>query len=87
MSVGPEFLAAAGPLPADVVGVPVDYDFVNTVEQARRWHPQRRRLVVVTGASSWCREWERRLRSKAAGYAHGLTVEFLAGLQIGRAHV
>ncbi len=34
-------------LPRDVVGVPVEYDFSLTVEQALRWHPQARRLVLI----------------------------------------
>jgi len=83
LSVTPEFLAAAEPLPVDVVGVPADFDFVNTVEQARRWHPQRQHLVVVTGTSTWGRAWERRIRSLAASLSPGLKVEFLAGLPTG----
>ena len=29
-------------LPADVVGVPIEYDFAGTIEQALRWHPAAR---------------------------------------------
>ena len=49
-------------LPADVVGVPVEYDIAGTVAQALRWHPHARRLVVVTGASPRDREREARMR-------------------------
>ncbi|MCK7492075.1 MAG: hypothetical protein MZW92_10795 [Comamonadaceae bacterium] len=34
-----------------MVGVPIEYDFSGTIDQALRWHPRARRLVVVTGAS------------------------------------
>lgn len=67
-------------LPPDVVGVPVEYDFLLTVEQALRWHPQARRLLLVTGASPWDREWEARLRREATRFSERVTVEFLAGL-------
>ena len=67
-------------LPRDVVGVPVEYDFSLTVEQALRWHPQARRLVLITGASPWDREWEARLRREATRFSGRVTVEFLAGL-------
>lgn len=67
-------------LPPGVVGVPVEYDFLLTVEQALRWHPQARRLLLVTGASPWDREWETRLRREATRFSGRVTVEFLAGL-------
>ena len=41
------FLQSRPPLPADVVGVPIEYDFPGTIELALRWHPHARRLVVV----------------------------------------
>ena len=49
-------------LGADVVGVPLEYDFSGTIVQALRWHPAAHRLVVVTGASDRDREREARLR-------------------------
>ena len=48
-------LATFGPLPPDVIGVPIDYDFRRTMEWALRWHPQAKRLVTVTGSSEWGR--------------------------------
>ena len=51
MAVASSVIAAAQPLPGNVVGVPVNYDFGGTIEQALRWHPKARRLVVVTGAT------------------------------------
>ena len=52
------FPAPIGPLPADVVGVPVDYDIGATIEQALRWHPGARHLYFVTGSTPRDRPWE-----------------------------
>ena len=41
-------LPSLGKLPADVLGVNSDYDFAATIELALRWHPQTKRLVLVT---------------------------------------
>ena len=68
------------PLPADVVGVPVDFDFSGTIAQALEWRPQARRLVVVTGASSADQVWEPQLRDAVSPFKDRVTVEFLSGL-------
>ena len=78
--VAQSFLRQEPPLPADVVGVPVDYYFSDTIEQALNWRPQARRLVVVTGASSWDQLWESELRDDVSRFKDRATVEFLAGL-------
>ena len=65
---------------AHAVGVPIEYDFSGTIEQALRWHPNARRLVVVTGASERDREREARLRREIPSVAGNVTVEYLAGL-------
>jgi signal transduction histidine kinase len=80
MGVGKWFLRHEPPLPADVVGVPVDYDFYATIEQALQWRSQARRLVVVTGASSSDRELEVELRKVVSRFEDRVKVEFLAGL-------
>lgn len=82
MGVNAAFLRSLQPLPPDIVGTPVVHDFAGTVEQARRWHPDARRLVVVTGTSPSDRDWEQRLRADAARLSDGLTVDFYAGLPI-----
>jgi hypothetical protein len=46
MAVATSFLQSMAPLPADVVGVPIEYDFSGTIDQALRWHPRATRLVV-----------------------------------------
>jgi len=45
-------------LPADVVVVPVEYDYWGTIQLALLLHPHTRRLIVVTGTSDWDRNWE-----------------------------
>jgi len=68
------------PLPSGIVGIPIDYDVLGTIEQALRWHPLARRLVFVTDASPWGRDWEQRLRAETADLAARLTIEYLSGL-------
>ena len=68
------------PLPADVIGAPLEFDFAGTVAQAMRWHPEASRLWIVTGAAAWDRPSESRLRQEAKAFADRLTVEFLAAL-------
>lgn len=79
-AVARSFLSSLPPLPADVVGVPIQYDFPGTIALALRWHPQARRLVVVTGTSAQDRAWEAELRGEVARFQDRVTAEFLAGL-------
>ena len=65
---------------ANVVGVPIEYDFAGTIEQALRFHPKAQRLVVVTGTSDRDRAWEARLRREVPLVAGVHATEFLAGL-------
>jgi PAS domain S-box-containing protein len=65
---------------ADVVGIPVDYDLLGTVEFALRLHPNPRKLIVVTGASSFGRDWEDEIRAGLAKRLPDQRVEYLAGL-------
>ena len=83
MAVSRSNLPKLPALPADVVGVPIEYDFSGTIEQALTWHPKARRLVIVTGTSGQDREWEARLRKEVPRVAGRVTVEFLAGLPTG----
>lgn len=78
--VGRTALRELEPLPEDVVGIPLELDFVGTVTQAMAWHPKARRLWVVTGASRWDRLSESRLRLEAATFSGRLTVEHLSAL-------
>lgn len=65
---------------ADVLGVPMAYDFGGTIVQALRFHPRAERLIVVTGTSSRDRGWEARLRTEVPAAAGARRVEFWAGL-------
>ncbi|MBK9063622.1 MAG: GHKL domain-containing protein [Acidobacteria bacterium] len=80
MAVSRSNFGSLPPLTPDVVGVPVAYDFSGTIEQALKWHPNARRLVVVTGASSQDREFERRLRAEVPRFEGRAAVEFLSAL-------
>ncbi len=69
-----------GPLPDDVVGVPIDYDIQGTVLQALRWHPAATHLLVVTGSTKRDREWESMLRERTAPLRDRVQIEFAAGV-------
>jgi signal transduction histidine kinase len=73
-------LAALGPLPADVSGIPIVFDFARTIEQALAWHPKARHLVVVTGTSPQDNEWEAQLRREVPRFSGRVRSEFLSGL-------
>ena len=82
VAVPASWLEQVRPLPPGFVGIPVDYDVVGTIEQALRWHPAARRLVIVTDAGPWGREWEQRLSPLTTAFAGRLAVEFLVGLPV-----
>jgi hypothetical protein len=63
-----------------VVGVPVELDFAGTIEQALRWHPKARRVVIVTGSTPVDRGFESRLRELAPRFEARAPMEFLSGL-------
>jgi signal transduction histidine kinase len=75
-------LQSLQPLPADIVGVPNDFDYPSTISQARRWHPNARRLVIVTGASWQDKATEARLRRELPAVVGGVTTEFWSGLPV-----
>jgi signal transduction histidine kinase len=74
------FLRTLPRLPADLVGVPVEYDFRPTIDLALRWHPRARRLLIVTGTTEVDRRWEAQLRAHVPHLEERVRVEFLAGL-------
>jgi len=73
-------LESLEPLPTDVVGIPIEFDAVRTIDLALRLSPRAKRLVLVTGTAPWGREWEARLRAETPRFAARVTPEFLAGL-------
>jgi hypothetical protein len=80
MGVARWFLRQEPPPPADVVGIPVDYDFAGTITQALQWRPQTRRLVAVIGASPSDQIMESELRNVVSRFKDRVTVELLMGL-------
>jgi len=68
------------PLPANVVGVPFEYNFSATIDLALRLHPRARRLLLVTGTTPLDREFEARLRDVVPDFKDRATAEYLAGL-------
>jgi signal transduction histidine kinase len=78
--VSPSVLRSLAVSSQDAVGVPVEYDFSGTIEQALRWHPKARRLVIITGTSARDRRWEARLRRDAPPLVGNRQIEFWAGL-------
>ena len=78
--VSRSFLQSMPTVPVDAVGVPIEYDYAGTIEQALRWHPGAQRLVIVTGSSERDREREARLRREIPSVAGSVAVEHLAGL-------
>src|SRR5689334_8310324 len=79
LGVSKSHLQSLAGMPKDVVGVPIEYDFGGTIQQALRWHPRARVVIVVTGTSARDRGWESRLRREAPAAAGTVPVEFLAG--------
>lgn len=66
-------------LPADVIGVPVEYDIRGTLELALHLHPGANRLVIVTGAGRWDRERQAAIRAVVENRHLELPVEYLEG--------
>jgi C4-dicarboxylate-specific signal transduction histidine kinase len=80
MGITRSFLQSISNRPADLIGVPTAFDASGTIDQALRWHPLARRLVIVTGTAAADRDWETQLRGETARLKGRVTVEFLAGL-------
>jgi signal transduction histidine kinase len=68
-------LASLGPLRADILGAPIVLDFAGTIAQALEWHPQAKRLVLITGSSTKDRDWEARLRRECRPLEKRILVE------------
>ena len=81
VGVTPLALQSMSPLPPDVVGVPMVWDFAGTVEQALKWHPRATRLVIVTGASKQD-DWEPVISPQIAPILGDVHAEYLVGLPL-----
>ena len=67
-------------LPPNATGVISRFDVVATVDLALAVQPNAQRLIVVTGASNFDKEWEQRARSDLQPLERKLQVTYLAGL-------
>lgn len=69
-------------LPANVVGMPAQFDVARTVDVALRLHPAARRFVIVTGGSGMDHHLLSFFRRGAAQFSGRATFEFWDGLQM-----
>ena len=67
-------------LPADVIGVPLVWDVVGTLEFGRRLQPETRRVFVVSGSSEFDRRIEALTRERFRPYESRLEITWLSGL-------
>jgi PAS domain S-box-containing protein len=67
-------------LPPNTTGVISRFDIIATLDLALALQPNAQRLIVVTGASDFDREWEQRARDKLRPLESRLQVTYLAGL-------
>jgi hypothetical protein len=72
-------LQSMPPLPPDVVGVPIVWDFAGTVALALKWHPRATHLVIVQGASIQD-DWESVISPQIAPILGHVQAEYLIGL-------
>jgi signal transduction histidine kinase len=79
VGVTPLALQSMSPLPPDVVGVPMVWDFAGTVELALKWHPRATHLVIVTGASIQD-DWESVISPQIVPILGHVQAEYLVGL-------
>jgi len=82
IGLSPAEIDALAPLPHDVVGVPVAFDYAGTIEQALRFHPKATRLILITGANQFDRRDEAELAREIARLNGRVSVESLAGLSM-----
>ncbi len=79
LGVTPLALQSMSPLPPDVAGVPMVWDFAGTVALALKWHPRATHLVIVTGASIQD-DWEPVISPQIAPILGRVQAEYLVGL-------
>jgi signal transduction histidine kinase len=70
------------PLPPDVIGVPVAFDYRGTVMEALKLHPNAQRLVMIVGTNAIDRNDLASLESIAGELSGRIKVELLDGLTI-----
>jgi PAS domain S-box-containing protein len=67
-------------LPADVIGVPIEFDLAATLDLALRLHPNTRRVFVVAGKAKFDANWVAEARQTFRAYEPRLEFVYLTGL-------
>jgi len=80
MGVTRSFLKSIRDEPPGLIGVPIQFDYTGTVEQALRSHPGAKKLVVITGSADTDRKLEAELRAEFFRFNDRVQIAFLAGL-------
>jgi signal transduction histidine kinase len=80
MGVTRSYLQSIRDQPPELIGVPIQYDFTGTIEQALQSHPRAKQLVVITGSAETDRKLEAELRAEFSRFSDRVRIEFLAGL-------
>ena len=70
------------PLQPGIAGVVLRFNLPGTLELAVRLQPDARRIVVVSGTSSYDRNWLRRAREALQAYKGRLEVSYWSGLPL-----
>jgi signal transduction histidine kinase len=69
--------------PQDVPGTAIRFDLPATVQLALQLQPDARRLIVLTGSSSYDRTWQERAHRELTGFRKRLSVEIIGDRTLG----
>jgi PAS domain S-box-containing protein len=67
-------------LERDVIGIPMRFEFVPTLQLALRLQPNTQNVVVISGASRYDQFWEQQAKQSFQSYADKLKFLYLSGL-------
>jgi PAS domain S-box-containing protein len=67
-------------LPSDVIGVPAQFDLVDTLTTALRLHPQTEHVYVIAGKSKFDLAWQRKAQTSLQAHAAQVELSYLTGL-------
>jgi PAS domain S-box-containing protein len=67
-------------LPADVIGVPAQFDLVDTLDTALRLHPETERVYVIAGKSKFDLAWQHKAQESLQGHESKVELTYLTGL-------
>lgn len=67
-------------LESNIIGVPMRFDLLPTLELALRLHPGTKNVIVVSGASKYDQFWEQQARQAFQQYSDRLSFQYWSGL-------